>query len=106
MRNEHYIILFSVCYVRRMTSLKEELMHSNSDNTEKTAKFVEIKSNLMNWIHNVEGLLLSEYPTINSIPIMEAQLKHFKVYIHNRWSARRLPVDASSHFAITVVILI
>lgn len=52
---------------------------AKSSDSSKSGKFVEIKTNLVNWIHNVEGVLLSEHPVINSISIMEAQLKRFKV---------------------------
>lgn len=62
-----------------MTSLEKE--SKNSSDSEKTAKFVEMRTNLMNWIHNIEGVLLLEHPVINSIPVMEAQLKHFEVKI-------------------------
>ncbi|XP_065223364.1 dystrophin, isoforms A/C/F/G/H-like isoform X4 [Planococcus citri] len=59
----------------RFTSL-EEL--SSIGDAAKTQKFVENKINLMNWIHDVEGVLLSEHAVINSIHIMENQLKRFK----------------------------
>lgn len=60
-----------------MTSLEEELL--NTSDAAKTGKFVEMKSNLMNWIHNAEGVLLSEHPVINSLHIMENQLKRLQV---------------------------
>lgn len=62
----------------RFTSL-EEL--SSIGDAEKTQKFVETKSNLMNWIHDVEGVLLCEHAVINSIHVMENQLKRFKVRV-------------------------
>lgn len=61
----------------RITSLEDEL--AKSGDASKSEKFVEVKTNLVNWIHNVEGVLLSEHPVINSISVMEAQLKRFKV---------------------------
>lgn len=67
----------------RITSLEDEL--AKSSDSSKSGKFVEIKTNLVNWIHNVEGVLLSEHPVINSISIMEAQLKRFKVNLFAIW---------------------
>lgn len=71
----YFITIYFVYY--RITSLEDELVKSND--ASKSEKFVEKKTNLVNWIHNVEGVLLSEHPVINSISIMEAQLKRFKV---------------------------
>ena len=66
-------------HFRRFTSLEE--LSSIGGDTEQTQKFVETKSNLMNWIHDVEGVLLCEHAVINSIHVMENQLKRFKVRV-------------------------
>ena len=76
MKKEKFLIIRR-SLILRMTTLEEQLM--NSGEPERTNKFMEVKTNLTDWISNMESVLLSEQPVINSIPAMEAQLKHFKV---------------------------
>lgn len=62
---------------RRMTLMDDKFKEST--NSERMAEFREKKAQFSNSICACETDLTSEHPVINSIPIMEGQLKHLKV---------------------------
>jgi hypothetical protein len=42
-------------------------------------KYLEAMDALMKWVHNVEGVLLSEHAVVADIAVMEDQLQKFNV---------------------------
>lgn len=42
-------------------------------------KYLEAMEALMKWVHNVEGVLLSEHAVVTDAAVMEDQLQKFKV---------------------------
>lgn len=42
-------------------------------------KYLEAMEALMKWVHNVEGVLLSEHAIVADTAVMEDQLQKFKV---------------------------
>jgi len=42
-------------------------------------KYMEAMDALMKWVHNVEGVLLSEHAVVADIAVMEDQLQKFNV---------------------------
>jgi hypothetical protein len=42
-------------------------------------KYLEAMEALMKWVHNVEGVLLSEHAVVADAAVMEDQLQKFKV---------------------------
>lgn len=42
--------------------------------------YIEAMEALLRWLQNNEDLLASEKFTVNELPVMEKQLKHFKVH--------------------------
>jgi hypothetical protein len=45
-------------------------------------KYLEAMEALMKWVHNVEGVLLSEHAVVADTAVMEDQLQKFKVIIY------------------------
>lgn len=74
-------LYFFFPYHIRYTSLEEQL--SKLADLNQTSKFVETKSNLMKWIHEVESILLSEHAVITDVSVMEEQLKQFQVRLND-----------------------
>jgi hypothetical protein len=42
-------------------------------------KYLEAMEALMKWVHNVEGVLLSEHAVVTDAAVMEDQLQKFRV---------------------------
>lgn len=54
---------------------------SNAIDKSPPKKYLEAMEALMKWVHNVEGLLLSEHAVVAEMAVMKDQLKKFKVWI-------------------------
>lgn len=69
------IYLYFICY--RLAEKQTEL--SNAVDKSPPQKYLEAMEALMKWVHNVEGVLLSEHAVVADTVVMEDQLQKFKV---------------------------
>lgn len=61
----------------RLAEKQTEL--NNAADKSPPQKYLEAMDALMKWVHNVEGVLLSEHAVVADIAVMEDQLQKFNV---------------------------